>query len=117
MVSLHHKPEKSIVMDVVVVDVPVKFGMLLSRSWAAKLKGTLQTDMSYATITIFGEQRRVHTENRLAYMISSLEYAEIHPINSLDTNLGSAIFCNSTFDEQHDCEIVLEKEKDPKQEK
>ena len=32
VVSLHQMPEKSIVMDVVVVDVPVKFDMLLSRS-------------------------------------------------------------------------------------
>lgn len=53
VVSLHHMPEKGIVMDVVVDDVPVKFGMLLSRSWAAKLKGTLQMDMSYATIPGF----------------------------------------------------------------
>ena len=37
-------------MDVVVADVPVKVGMLLSRSWDSKLKGTLQMDMSYATI-------------------------------------------------------------------
>ena len=41
VVSLHQMLEKSIVMDVVVADVPVKFGMLLSRSWAAKIKGTL----------------------------------------------------------------------------
>ena len=32
IVSLHQIPEKSIVMDVVVADVPVKAGMLLSRS-------------------------------------------------------------------------------------
>jgi hypothetical protein len=49
----------------------VKFGMLLSRSGATKLKGTLQMDMSYATIPIFGEQRRLYRENRLAYMINS----------------------------------------------
>ena len=41
VVSLHQMPEKSIVMDVVVADVLVKFDMLLSRSWAAKLKGVL----------------------------------------------------------------------------
>ena len=32
VVSLHQIPEKSLVMDVVVADVPPKFGMLLSRS-------------------------------------------------------------------------------------
>ena len=35
VVSLHHMAKKSVVMDVVVADVPVKFGMLLSRSWIA----------------------------------------------------------------------------------
>ena len=37
VVSLHQIPEKNLVMDVVVADVPPKFGMLLSRSWVAKL--------------------------------------------------------------------------------
>ena len=46
VVSLHQIPKKSLIMDVVVVDVPLKFGMLLPRSWASKLKGTLQMDLS-----------------------------------------------------------------------
>ena len=32
---------KSILMDVVVVDVPTKYGMILSRSWGAKLGGSV----------------------------------------------------------------------------
>jgi hypothetical protein len=54
VVSLSQIPSNNLVMDVVVVDIPPKFGMLLSRSWATKLKGTLQMDMSYATIPVFG---------------------------------------------------------------
>jgi len=34
-------PAKSIVMDIVVVDIPPKYGMLLSRSWGEKLQGSL----------------------------------------------------------------------------
>ena len=41
VITLTKLPAKSLVMDVIVVDIPVKFGMLLSRSWSAKLKGTL----------------------------------------------------------------------------
>ena len=81
-------------MDVVVADVLVKVGMLLSTSWAAKLKWTLQMDMSYATIPIFSEQIRLYRERTLAYMISSPKCPQNHPIYSIDTNLGSAIFCN-----------------------
>jgi hypothetical protein len=39
-------------MDVVVIDVPDAWGMLLSRKWAATLGGSLQMDLSYATIPI-----------------------------------------------------------------
>lgn len=70
VVSLHQILEKIILMDVVVAGVTIKVGMILSRSWAAKLKGTLQMDMSYATIPIFAEHRRLYREKRLAYMIS-----------------------------------------------
>ena len=68
--------------------------MLLSRSWSAKLKGTLQMDMPYATILVFGEQRRLYRENRLAYMVSSKEKPDNHPIYVIDTELGSSVFYN-----------------------
>jgi len=49
---------KSMVMDIVVADVPPKFGMLLSRGWIKRLGGTLQNDLSYATVPIFGGESR-----------------------------------------------------------
>jgi hypothetical protein len=45
---------KRILMDVVVADIPPKYGMLLSRSWGAKLGGSLQLDMTYSMILVFG---------------------------------------------------------------
>jgi hypothetical protein len=45
VVSLSQIPAKNMVMDVVVANIPPKFFMYLSRSWDAKLKGTLQMDM------------------------------------------------------------------------
>ena len=87
-------------MELLVVDVPPKFGMSLSRSWEAKLKGTLQMDMSYDTITVFGEQRRSYREHRLAYMVSSKNSPENHPIYVVDTDLGSSILYNDlSFEE------------------
>ena len=41
VVTLSQIPAKIIVMDVVVANIPPKFGMFLSISWAVKLKGTL----------------------------------------------------------------------------
>ena len=40
-VSLVQYHVKTILMDIVVEDIPPKYGMLLSRSWGAKLQGSL----------------------------------------------------------------------------
>ena len=40
-VSLVQYPAKTILMDIVVADIPPKYGMLLSRSWGEKLQGSL----------------------------------------------------------------------------
>ena len=58
MVNLYQVPMKRVLMDIVVADISPKFGMLLSRSWAKKVGGTLQMDLSYATIPVFGEEFR-----------------------------------------------------------
>jgi hypothetical protein len=92
VVSLFQLPMKSVVMDIVVVDVPPKFGMLLSRSWIKKLGGTLQMDLTYATIPVFGgEHRRLYREAQLAYIVSDEVDPTNHPIFSLDTDLGSIL--------------------------
>ena len=49
---LNKLPSKTVVMDVGVVDIPPKFGILFLRSWTSKLKGSLQMDMSCATILV-----------------------------------------------------------------
>jgi len=70
-VSLVQYPNKTILMDVVVADIPKKYGMLLSRSWGAKLQGSLQLDLSYATISVFGQPRRLYRETLMKYVVSS----------------------------------------------
>jgi hypothetical protein len=91
VVSLFSLPVKSVVMDIVVDDVPPKFGMLLSRSWIKRLGGTLQMDLTYATISIFGgEHRRLYREVELVYIVSDEAYPTNHPIYALDTDLGSS---------------------------
>ena len=54
ILNLHVKLAKylniNMEMDVVVIDVPDNWGMLLSRKWAATLSGYIQMDWTYATI-------------------------------------------------------------------
>jgi ribonuclease HI len=92
VVTLFQLPMKSILMDIIVVDVPPKFGMLLSRSWIKILWGTLHMDLSYAIILVFGGENRIlYREAQLAYIISDEENPTNHPIFSFDTDLGSSI--------------------------
>jgi hypothetical protein len=92
VVSLFQLPMKSVFMDIVVADVPPKFDMLLSRSWIKKLGGTLQMDLTYATIPVFvGEHRRLYREAQLAYIVSDEADPTNHPIFALDTDLGSSL--------------------------
>jgi hypothetical protein len=92
VVSLFQLPMKSVAMDIVVADVPPKFGMLLSRSWIKRLGGTLQMDLTYATIPVFGgEHRRLYRKAQLAYIVSDEENPTDHPIFALDTDLESSL--------------------------
>jgi hypothetical protein len=64
-VSLATYPDISLLMDVVVIDVPDAWGMLLSRKWATTLGGSLQMDLSYATIPTLKEVLSPSIENLL----------------------------------------------------
>ena len=99
-------------MDVVVVDVPSKFGMFSSRSCSAKLKGAMQMDLSYATIPIFQVQRRLYRESKLKYMISSKECPENHPIYVVDIEMGSSIFYNSEHTDLEDHLIMINQKRE-----
>ena len=90
---------KNVLMDIVVADIPPSFGMLLSRSWVAKLKGTLQLDFSYATIPVFGQMRKLYREQKMKYMITSKEKPINHPINYVHTNLESFVLYLDSFND------------------
>jgi ribonuclease HI len=94
------------VMDVVVADIPPKYGMLLSRSWGAKLKGTLQLDMSYATVPVFGQQRRLYRETLMKYMVSSQEKPHNYPLYSAHSDLDSFILYNDGHTEEQDTQLT-----------
>ena len=58
VVSVAQLPMKIILVDVVVVDTPPKYGMLLFGSCTMKIGGTLQMDYSNATIPVLGGETR-----------------------------------------------------------
>lgn len=79
---------KNLPMDIVVVDIEPKFGLLLSRLWLKRLGGTLQMDLSYATIPVFGgKSMRLYRENQIAYMISDPNNLTNHPLYVVQNDL------------------------------
>ena len=49
-VRLAKYPDIHVTMDILVIDVPDKWGMLLSRKFGATLGGSIQMDWTYATV-------------------------------------------------------------------
>ncbi len=72
-----------------IADVPISYGMLLSRAWAAKVGGNLQMDMSFATILVLGgEEKRLYRETKLQYVVSKHKKDKNHPFYAKDETLG-----------------------------
>ena len=110
-VSLVQYPNKTILMDVVVADIPPKYGMLLSRSWGAKLQGSLQLDLSYATISVFGQPKRLYRETPMKYVVSSETKPENFPIYSIHSDMDSFILFNDDTNSPTDDEpLALEQQ-------
>lgn len=109
VVSLDQISAKNVLMDVVVADIPPRFGVPLSRSWGEKIKGTLHVDFSYATILVFGQLKKLYREKKMKFMINSKEKPINHSIHDVHTNLDSFIMfsdMNSVDDESYLVEIL-----------
>jgi len=99
-ITLSQLPTKNMIMDIVVVNVPPKFGMLLSRGWIKRLGGSLQNDPSYATVIVFrGERKRLQREAQLAYIINDEKNPTNHPSIPLKLSLEHvySIFKNPSW--------------------
>jgi hypothetical protein len=64
-------------------------------------------DMSYTTIHVFGQDRRLYREVFLKYMVSNKSQPNNHPIYSVETELGSSIFFNDLCFEEKEPEIDM----------
>jgi hypothetical protein len=92
VVTLSPLPMKSVVMDIVVANVPPKFGMLLSRSWIKITWRNLANGPHICHHFVFwGEHTRLYREAQVAYIISDEANPTNHPIFALDMDLGSSL--------------------------
>ena len=83
VVNMAQIPTKSVVMDIVVVDILAGFGMLLSRSWSTKIGGLIKLDLTYATIPVFrGQERRLYRESKFVKMVTRANGSVNSPVYS-----------------------------------
>ena len=99
-------------MDIVVADIPPKYGMLLSRSWGAKLQGSLQLDMSYGTISVFGQPKKLYRETLMKYVVSIQEKPQNFPIYSVHSDMDSYILYNAESDSSNELEVLAAEPKE-----
>lgn len=62
-------PEVELTMLVLVVDIPIHYGMLLSRKWSATMGGSLQCDLTYATFHIRDKAIKFDREPRVNHIL------------------------------------------------
>ena len=81
VVNLAQIPAKCVVVDIVVANIPTKFGMLFSSSWGSKIVGSIKLDLTYVTILVFGgEERQLHKESRFVKVVTRSERSNNTPL-------------------------------------
>jgi hypothetical protein len=83
-------------MDVLAIDCPTQWGMLLSRQWSADVGGSMQMDLSYANIPISRvEKVRLYREHKMLHNVEDPRvrdndylYPDIRDPEVQETDLG-----------------------------
>jgi len=108
VVTLAQLPFKSIMMDVIVADVPTNYEMLFSRYCAGKLGGKKKMDMTYPTILFFGGEHKIlYRETKFSYVVNDQNNPKNNPIYFVEEYMGYCIFLiNETIDQTRISESV-----------
>ena len=92
--ALHYKlaayPDADFTMIVLVVYIPPRYGMLLSRKWSAAMGGNLQCDLSFATFQVDNKAIKITREPRVNHMVGEhIAAEEVSETCFLDTDIDS----------------------------
>ena len=77
-------------MTILVVDIPPRYGMLLSRKWTAAMGGSLQCDLSFSTFHVDNKAIKITREPRVNRMVE--EHVVVEDVDEtcfLDTDIDS----------------------------
>ena len=73
-------------------------------------------DMSYATILVQDGSKRLYSEKRTPYVVSSQDKPEVHHIYAVDIDLGSSIFFNDIVPCDLESTLQMKPEENKKEE-
>lgn len=83
-------------IDIIVVDIPEAYRVILSRDWSAKLNGYFATDWSHRWLPYKGQPNKVKVEHEhyMKHMVTDLNDTN-EPVMFSNSMLGN--FCFDTF--------------------
>ena len=89
LIQMATKPQYTQVINIVVVDIPEAYGMLLSRDWSAKFNEYFSTDWSHLSLPQKGkgDMLRVDRERYMKYVVTELNGAN-EPVMFTNSILG-----------------------------
>ena len=67
--------------------------------------------MSYTTISVFGQPKRLYRETLMKYVVSSQEKPQNFPINSVHSDMDSIILYNVEIDPLHEIKVLADETK------
>jgi hypothetical protein len=90
MIRLASDPRVHQVINIIVVDIPESYGLLLSRDWSAKLQGYFSTDWSHLWLPYKGKpnQIQVNNEAHMKHTVIELK-GKNEPVSFAHTVLGN----------------------------
>lgn len=93
LIQMVAKPQYTQVIDIVVVDIPEAYGMLLSRDWSTNLNGYFETDQSLLLLPQNGkgDMLRADRERYMKYVVAELNEPN-EPIMFTNSILGNHSF-------------------------
>jgi hypothetical protein len=93
LIILSFDPRVHQMIDIVVVDIPESYGLLLSRDWLEKLQGYFAIDWSHLWFPYKGKENqiRVNSEAHMKHTVTELE-GKNEPISFSHSVLGNYFF-------------------------
>jgi hypothetical protein len=85
------------VIDIIVVDIPEAYGILLSQDWSEKLNGYFSTDWDHLWLSLKGHTKmiRINRERYLKHIVTNLE--ALNKPSSIDFPVLGNYSCDSDF--------------------